>query len=152
MSSWPTVYRATNENDGIICSEKLLYVAPETGYQKETILQKETVLHNPTEMEIYLYLRSRKPAIYSRILLKHEAWLEPDTGDNFRILYKAWINPFGERSLEYDQRMTQNSRVEKELTQEAKAAIEKGRLFQKPDIEQRIKAMNELTAKEKAEE
>jgi hypothetical protein len=67
------------------------------------------------------------------------------------ITYKARVNPFGERNLEYDESVKRNWRVEKELTEEAKTAIVAGRRFPKPDIPQRIKAMGERVAREKAE-
>lgn len=142
---WTVVYRATNGTDGIICSNKFLYEAPEAGYQKELVLRC------PSREPKYLYLRSRSPAIFSRVLLEHDAWQEPDTGENFRIRYEAWINPYGDRNLEYDDRAEQSWRVKDELTEEAKAEIEAKRLPPKHDIPLRIKTMNARVVREKEE-
>jgi len=97
-----------------------------------------------------MYLRSRSPAIYSRVLLKHDDLQETNKGIGFRIIFESWANPYGERNLEYDSRLEENWYVKDELRTEAKAAIEAGRLPPKPDIAQRIKALNERLEKEKS--
>ena len=142
---WTVVYRATNGTDGIVLCDNFLYAAPEEGYQKEVVLQPS--FRAPK----YLYLRSRSPAVYSRVLLEHDSWREPDTGENFRIRYKAWINPYGERNLEADERVTKdNWRTRNELTEEAVQDIRSGRLPPKPDIVRRIRETDERLAREEA--
>lgn len=139
------VYRATNGTDGIVLCDNFLYAAPEEGYRKEVVLQ------SPSRRPKYLYLRSRSPAVYSRVLLEHDSWREPDTGENFRIRYKAWVNPYAERNLEADERVTKNNwRTGDELTEEAVQAIRSGRLPPKPDIGRRIRETNEKVAREEA--
>ena len=73
----------------------------------------------------YLYVRSRDPAIYSRVLFEHDASI--GTNPSLRVSCKAWVNPYGERSLEADTRVTENHwRTRKELTAEAVQAIRSG--------------------------
>jgi hypothetical protein len=142
---WTVVYRATNGTDGIVLCDNFLYAAPEEGYKKEIVLQPS--FRAPK----YLYLRSRSPAVYSRVLLEHDSWREPDTGGNFRIRYKAWINPYGERNLEADERVTKdNWRTRNELTKEAVQDIRSGRLPPKSDIVRRIRETAERLAREEA--
>jgi len=140
---WEVVFSAPNGADGLLVGTNLLYEAPQDGYQKNVAVS------DPPWPQ-HVYLRSRKQPIYSRIDLEYYPWKGSDTNQVLGICYKAWVNPFGERNLEYDQRASQSRRTERELTQEAKTAIEKGRRYQKPDIEQRIKATNERLEKEKA--
>ena len=141
---WEVVFSAPNGADGLLVGTNLLYEAPQDGYQKNVAV-------NGPPWPQYVYLRSRVQPLYTRIDLEYYPWKGSDTNQVLGICYKAWVNPFGERNLEYDQRSSKSRRVERELAQEAKAAIEKGRLYQKPDIEQRIKATNERLEKEKAE-
>jgi len=142
--SWAVFYRATNGTDGIVCSDQILYTAPESGYEKEV------VFHNPSRSPKYLYLRSRSPAIYSRIELTHEIFY-PGKPDRIRIQYRAWINPYGERNLEFDDSAEGCWRVKDALTEEAKVAILAKRLPEKPDIQTLIKESNAKVAREKLE-
>ena len=140
---WRVTYSATNGTDGVLVGSDFLYEAPKEGYTKVVVLA------GPPWPK-YLYLRSRTPVIYTRLDLDHDVWEGSVTNRVLQINYKAWINPYGERNLEYDRSLQSNWRVEEELTIEAKAALEKKSLPPKPDIPQRIKAMNEKMEKEKA--
>jgi len=142
-NTWVVTYTAINEAGGLIFTNKLLYVAPADGYQRKVTL-------NGPPWPKYMYLRSRSPVIYSRVLLKHDDLQETNKGIGFRIIFESWANPYGERNLEYDSRLEENWYVKDELRTEAKAAIEAGRLPPKPDIAQRIKALNERLEKEKS--
>jgi len=142
---WSVTYTATDATGGMIFTNELLYMAPADGYQRKVML-------NGPPWPTYMYLRSRSPAIYSRILLKHDTWRELNKGEGFRMFYESWVNPYGERNLEYDNRLEENGHVKDELRTEAKAAIEAHRLPPKPDIPQRIKAMNKRLEKEKDDE
>lgn len=141
---WRVTFSATNGTDGIVVSDDLLYEAPKEGYGK-------SVVRTGPPWPKYLYLRSRTPVIYTRLDLDCDVWNGSTTNRLLTINYKAWINPYGGRNLEYDQRVAQNWRVEEELTVEAKQALDAKRLPPRPDITQRIKATNERLEKEKAE-
>ena len=141
---WRVTYSATNGTDGIVVGSDLQYEAPKEGYQKAVVLAGPPYPR-------YLYLKSRAPVIYTRLDLDHNVWEGAATNRLLTINYKAWINPYGDRNLEYDRRVEQNWRVEEELTADAKQALEARRLPAKPDIGQRIKATNERVAKEKEE-
>ena len=143
-NSWSVTFSAPGESAGVIAGTNLLYEAPSEGYQKE-------VTFGGPPWPTYLYLRSRALPVYTRVDLTYYPWKGGETNQVLGITYKAWINPFGERNLEYDDSVKQNWRVEDELTEEAKTAIKGGRRFTKPDIPQRIKAVDERVAKEKAE-
>lgn len=143
-NSWSLTFSAPGESAGVVAGTNLLYEAPPEGYQKEV-----TVGGPP--WPTYLYLRSRAIPVYARVDLMYYPWKGGDTNQVLGITYKAWVNPFGDRNLEYDERGKRNWRVENELTEEAKTAIMAGRRFPKPDIPQRIKAMDERVAREKAE-
>ena len=143
-NKWTVTYSAPNASDGLIAGTNLLYEAPQKGYQQEIVL-------SDPPWPRYVYLRSRTPSIFSRLNLEYFPWKGADTNQVFSINYKAWVNPFGDRNFEYDERVKKNWRVEDELTEEAKTAIKAGKRFPKPDIPQRIKAMAERVAREKAE-
>lgn len=141
---WEVVFSAPTGADGLLVGTNLLYEAPQDGYQKFI-----RVCGPPWPQ--YVYLRSRVQSLYSRIDLEYFPWKGSDTNQVLGICYKAWINPFGERDLECDQRALKSRRVERELTEEAAVAVKAGLRPLKPDIEQRIKAVNERMELDKAE-
>ena len=142
-NTWTVTYTATGATGGMIFTNELLYVAPSDGYQREVVL-------NGPPWPTYMYLRSRSPSIYSRVQLRQDTWWEPDRGEGFRLITESWVNPYGDRNLEYDSRLETNWHVMDELRREAKAAIQAKRLPPKPDVSRRIKAMNERLENEKA--
>lgn len=149
---WSLTVSATNGTDGIVLDNDMLYEAPATGYVSKISL---VITNAPTQREgVYLYLRSRSPAVYTRFRLEYDHWNDQQRdGQCLRLFYKAWTNPYGERNLEEDERVTENNwRTRKELTAESIQAIRSGRLPTKPDIERRIKETNEGVAREEAEQ
>ncbi|MDD2600813.1 MAG: carboxypeptidase-like regulatory domain-containing protein [Kiritimatiellae bacterium] len=134
--SWKVVYKADGVN-GVLCADQLLYVAPETGYKKEEVLY----CSSPSERTIYLYVKSRDPAIYSRVVLTHSAWIENGVNNCFRVMCQTWINPCGERLLEDDLRVDYDT--EKELVKEATEAILSKKHMPKPDVPLRVKQNKE---------
>ena len=138
---WKISCSATNGTDGIITSDELLYEAPSKGYEKQ-------IVTNGPPWPKYVYVRSRTPAIYSRVNLDYYVWDGAPTNRVLNIYYKSWANPYGSRSLEHSKSIEQNWCLEKELKAEAKAAIEAKRYPPNPDIPLLIKAMKERIAKE----
>lgn len=130
--NWTVTYSATNGTDGLIVLTNLLYEAPQEGYQKQILL-------NGAPWPKYLYLRSRAPAIYSRLELEHSILKESKTNEAFRITYRAWINPYGSRNLEYESELAEQWQLRKQLEREAKAAFRQNRRPSKPDLQGFIK-------------
>jgi hypothetical protein len=139
---WSMTYCAANGADGIIVGEECLNKAPEEGYQ-------QTITINKPPYPKYLYLRSRSPTVYSRLEMDYVEGKPTATNSIMCVLCKGWINPYGDRNLEYDNRLEASWRVVDELNAEAKQAFDVKKLPQKPDIPQRIMAMNEQVAREK---
>ncbi|MEI9478893.1 MAG: carboxypeptidase-like regulatory domain-containing protein, partial [Deltaproteobacteria bacterium] len=85
-NNWIVTYAATNGAGGLILSDSMLYEAPESGY-----VPQATVIVTNQEQGCYLYLKSRTPTIYSRILFNHRY---NNRGDlTLRLYCKAWVNP-----------------------------------------------------------
>lgn len=144
-NAWSVTYSTLDDTDMLLLTNALLYVAPSGGYGRSVTL-------GAPPWPQYMYLKSRSPSIYTKIELDHSCWKEGDDKRFFRVSYRAWVNPYGEKNLEYDQRMETNGHVEVELKSEAKRAIRSQRLPSKPEIGQRIKAMNEKLERAAAEQ
>ena len=67
-ATWAVVLSPGNTNGGIIVSDQLLYEAPDTGYQPEYSFNPED--RKPVKAK-YVYLKSREPAIYTRLEIEH---------------------------------------------------------------------------------
>jgi len=126
-SSWMVKYRATNNADGLIVSDEILYTAPDTGYQKEV------VLINPTN-PLHIYLRSRNPVIFSRIDAKHVSW-QLDPYPEYRISIDILTNPYGSRNLEYDVRYEKEWEIKERLVNEAKSFLARKQYPPIPDLD-----------------
>jgi hypothetical protein len=140
--AWTVTYSATNGTDGIAIGNDLLYEAPQDGYRKEVIV-------NGPSWPRYLYLRSRTPAIYSRLDLEHFIWKESDTNQGFRISYKAWVNPYGARNLEYESDLAGQWQLRNQLEREAKDNLLQNKHPSKPDLPKLIKAAKERAVPDK---
>lgn len=142
---WNVTYSVTNGPGGIVLSDKMLYEAPADGYSPSVAV----TVTNVYGWRRYLYVKSREPAMYSRVLFEHGDSI--GTNPSLRVSCKAWVNPYGDRNLEYDDRLANSWRVREALTAESVAAICSRRLPPKPDIAQRIKETDERVAREEAE-
>ncbi len=138
---WTVTYSVTPGN-GIICSNECLYEAPPSGYSSAATL---VVTNGTKRLVTYMYLRSRSPAVWSRIELDHDTSIDVNKGVFLRIVpNEIRMNPYGDRNLEYDDRFKKSWRAREELTKEAVTAISQGRLPEKcKDVPARIKAANE---------
>ncbi len=142
---WTVTYSATNGTDGIVISSDLLYEAPQQGY-------REAVVVNGPPWPRYLYLRSRTPAIYARLDLEHSTWKESETNQGIRIGYKAWINPYGSRNLEYESDLAGQWQLRKQLEREAKADLLQNKRPAKPDLPTLVKEAKEKAEKDKGKQ
>ena len=131
---------ATNGTDGVILDDRLLHEAPTDGYKKQCVIQ----VSNPYEQTKYVYLRSRQPPVYSRIELAYNLCGSPTAPDSLRVYNNFCLNPYGERSFEYDERIEAGFNVRQTLTKEAVAAIRSGKYPPKPvDIGRQVREANE---------
>jgi hypothetical protein len=123
-------------SSGIIASDELLFIAPLEGYKPEVVLVGP-------DYPRYIYLRSRQPAIVTRLDLRFQFHVASPSINQISIYYDSWTNPYGSRNLEYDQALTQEWRLEKRLKKEAKKAIKEGHLAKEPDLKKLIKEEKE---------
>lgn len=133
---WMLTFLATNGTDGLIVDTNLLYVAPQEGYQRKAILVEPSV-------RSYVYLRSRNPAIYSRIELDPSIWNVSETNEGLRVDFKAWINPYGSRNLEYETELDENWQLRKLLEADARKWLQINVLPPEPDLSSMMKTQTE---------
>jgi hypothetical protein len=133
-ATWETVLSPGNTNGGIIVSEQLLYEAPEAEYQPEYTFTPED--RKPVKAK-YVYLKSRDPAIYTRLEIEYIN----ANKQFFRLSGKSVTNPYGDRIL--DQATDLPYEVTKQLTDEAKTSFRKDKRPTKPDLPKLIKQAKE---------
>ena len=91
---------------------------------------------------LYLYLRSRDPAIYSRL----EVYGAFGKADFCQVSVNTEVNPYGERNLEREPNLPFD--VMKPLKDEARNALRAKKLPLKPDLPKLIKEAKEKAAQE----
>ena len=139
-TTWTAVLSPGNTNGGIIVSEQLLYEDPDTGYQTEYTFTPED--RKPVKAK-YVYLKSRDPAIFTRLEIEHIN----ANKDFFRLSGKSVTNPYGDRNLE--QATDLPYEVTKQLTDEAKASFRQNKRPTKPDLPKLVKEVKEKADKGK---
>lgn len=128
-AKWTVVLAPGNTNGGIIASDQLLYEAPQNGYQLEYVFVPEDRKPKPK----YIYLRSRDPAIYTRIEITHVTAIK----EYFNLKGKSVTNPYGDRNLE--KALNLPYEVTKQLTDEVKSCFRKNKRPSKPDLPKLIR-------------
>ncbi|MEI7946966.1 MAG: hypothetical protein WCJ02_09725 [bacterium] len=144
---WVISFNAPKGDDDLLVSDELFYEAPEEDYRKEIVLNIP-IVQRTFSKEKYLYLRSRNPAVYSRIYMEIEI-MERDEkygGQQLVMRKQSFTNPYGERSLENGERFEKYTFARDELVHDAKKAIQSGSLPKKPEnleayLEEREKAI-----------
>lgn len=131
--TWTLVLSPGHTNDGIIVSEQMLYEAPNAGYHSQYTF---TVEYRKPLNKKYIYLRSRHPAIYSRLEIEYFTVAQKF----IRLRGRSVTNPYGSRNLE--QNVNLPYEVKKQLTDEAKAAFRQNKRPLKPDLSRLIKDAN----------
>ena len=147
---WIVTFTASGDNGGFILSDEFLSEAPEKGYKKEfkfiqhVLTEKEEDILSETEdrkveekyMKLrefilknkYLYIKSREPAIYTRMKLKDASidveWVNVSTS--------IATNPFGERNLEFNDELPYD--ITEKCEESVTEAFLKGKLPKKPNI------------------
>ena len=128
---WDIVFSTCGrDGEGIFVSNEKLYLAPETGYRESWSFSVKDRTSDP----LYVYVKSRSPAIYSRIEI---ADIGP-TNEHVWIEGRSTTNPYGDRVLDAvdfagltsHQIVTLTHRLEAE----ARVMLADGRLPQRPKI------------------
>ena len=148
-SDWTVTFTASGKDGGFIVSDEYLYEAPEKGYQKEFKFKQHVMtdeehdlacdtddeelskkLYDAEKFKLkgkYLYVKSRNPAIYTRIKIE-DAVIDTD---KFLLSGFSETNPYGERSLEP---MEVPYGMGGKLYRPMKKAFSEGKLPEKPDL------------------
>lgn len=139
-ATWAVVLSPGDTNGGIIVSEQLLYEAPDNGYQPEYVFTPED--RKPLKAK-YVYLKSRDPAIFTRLEIEHIN----ANKEFFRLSGKSVTNPYGDRNLEQTTDIPYE--VTKQLTDAAKVAFRQNKRPAKPDLPKLVKEAKEKAGKNK---
>jgi hypothetical protein len=152
---WIVTFTASGDNGGFILSDEFLSEAPEKGYKKEfkfiqhVLTEKEEDILSETEdrkveekyMKLrefvlknkYLYIKSREPAIYTRMKLKDASidveWVNVSTS--------IATNPFGERNLEFNDELPYD--ITEKCEESVTEAFLKGKLPLNPNIKKMMR-------------
>lgn len=119
------------EADGLYATNDLLYEAPAEGYQKDHELKLR--IGQDEDQRIYLYVRSRIPAIYSRVVL--DFW---PRSNGMTVYYSGVTNPYGNRNLEMESDLLTIRRLPIRLEEEVKRVFREGGRPKKPDFQKLI--------------
>ncbi len=135
--AWRVTYRTSENGDGLIATNALLFEAPASGYVSEYVLDG---VHDQ-DFPRYLYLRTRAPSVYTRFDMSYS--LRPDS---CVVSYESASNPYGDRSLEPNAELEPLWQLREQLTKEARAEIMAGNRPNKADLPKVIRAAKEKTA------
>jgi hypothetical protein len=119
------------ETDGLYATNDLLYEAPAEGYQKDRELKLRS--GRDEDRRIYLYVRSRMPAIYSRVVLDFRP-----RSNGMTVYYSGVTNPYGNRNLEMESDLLTIRRLPIRLEEEVKRVFREGGRPKKPDFQKLI--------------
>lgn len=133
-STWEVMLAPGDVNGGLLLSDQLLYEAPADGYQPEYAFTAE---RRKAFKAKYIYLKSREPAIFTRIEIVGIA----ADDQKFRLTGQSVTNPYGERNLE--QATDLPYEVEQKLWDEVQAAFRENRRPVKPDLSQVLRDYKE---------
>lgn len=148
-ATWMVVLSPGDNKGGIILSEQMLYEAPETGYQPEVaftpenpyvVTTKENKNRAPAKTK-YIYLRSREPAIYTRIEIKSAS----ADKDGVYLSGESVTNPYGDRNLERATDLPWE--VYKQLSDEVEYTFRLNKRPVRPDLPKLIREAKEKSKK-----
>jgi hypothetical protein len=141
--SWQVIFSVTHETDGFCTKTNLLYVAPDEKYSQQYCFNAT----NTRSESIYFYLRTGNPAVYSRLHVDYKIKHTNKYETCLNLNYAITVNPYGERTFEYDERVDQFWREKPQWVEDAKAALRERRYPGKIDIDALIKAEKETGKK-----
>jgi hypothetical protein len=128
-AAWTAMLMSGDPSGGIIASDQLLYEAPQEGYQSEFTFTAED--RKPPEKK-FIYIKSRDPAIYTRIDIDDVA----ANKEYFCLHGQSYTNPYGDRNLE--QVTDLPYAVDKQLSDEIRSAYKQNKRPPKPDLQKLI--------------
>jgi hypothetical protein len=140
---WKVTVSVTNTTEGLVLCERYPYTAPETGYVQQCGF---SVPCGQSVAKVFC-LKNRSPAFFSRVTLDFGDLQLKKISPGFRCLFDITVNPYGERTFEYDERVDQFWREKPQWVEDAKAALREGRYPGKIDIDALIKAEQETGKK-----
>jgi len=126
---------------GFFKANNSLDMMPQNGYKRDPV----SVFATPMPKKFFIYVKSRNPSIYTRVAFKvylREMNELNSSPTRLAIRYEPCINPYGGRNLEPIWNLPHS--VSKKLEKDAREALAKGELAEKPDL---IKLLEEATAK-----
>ena len=143
---WNVTYSITNGPGGIVMSDGRPYEAPADGYVS-SVSATFPVGH---KMQKHLCVRSRTPEVYSRVLVEHHVRITKEY-PFLRVFCWAWTNPYGDRSLESDERVAGVTGLADRLRHEALEALAFGKHPERPDIGRLVEEARKQMAREDEE-
>lgn len=123
--TWTIILSPGGPDAGVLVSDQILYQAPMEGYKPSATFVVESRKFLTAK---HLYVRSRTPAIYTRIDLEDS----PMTDKFVHLGGPAYINPYGDRNLELAAGLPGD--VVLKLEEEIRTAFEHGARPPKPDL------------------
>ncbi len=141
-AAWTVTLRACGTNDGVVVSDKKLYMAPANGYVREYSFALED--HKAPEKR-FIYVSSRNGALYTRLEIYSVGAMDAS----------AWIdamsatNPFGNPNLEPATGIP--SGLILQMRKEVKDFFRENKRPINPDLSERVKLFNEKSEREKTE-
>jgi len=139
-ATWTVTLRACGTNDGVIVSDKKLYVAPTNGYMREYSFALED--HKTPEKK-FIYVSSRNGAIYTRLEIYSVGAMDASAW----ITAMSTTNPFGDPNLEPATDVPSGLIVQ--MRKEIRDSFRNDKRPTRPDLPRRIKTFEEKRAKEK---
>jgi len=138
--------RGKHSEDSFFSTDKLIYEAPEKGYQSsfELTIPYSTNFLFRYQTNLVLVIKNANPACFSRVQLELRAEQE-----GVRCFYDTAVNPYGERNLEYATELEPYWQVRDRLGDEAVKALSEGRLAVKPDLKKLIEEAKKLPENER---
>jgi hypothetical protein len=141
-----------DNGSGIIVTNKLLFEAPLSGYVTSATIRVPDFIENRGEYRGYTYVRSQSPAVYHRINWTADWSYKEVVSDGVTFSYETVTNPYGERNLEEYLQLKKGrglpifigkpvpplKQLTMNLENEARKALDAGRLAEKPDLKRLI--------------
>lgn len=132
------------EGGAVLLSDKILYEAPEQGYQTNVTV---TISAKGNEKRLFLvkkpmwlFIKTAEPTVYARLDVDFDA-VTPS------IRFKATINPYGERNFEEETELDYSGR--KQLDADARINLRQNKRPEKPDLPKLVKEAKEKAEKDK---
>jgi len=141
---WTLTFMAPDGYGGLINRTEQLFEAPKAEYVQEVAF-KVAIKDRVPEENSYLYLRSRKQGLYTRVKYNYDFREVPEDGLIFRVYLVAVTNPYGERSFEDATGLRKYIFAQDEMIEDAKKAIRSGTLPKKPEnLEKHLQERNKI--------